>query len=81
MEAKSQLGKSLKALRAEQKITQDALAKELNITVQTVSHWETGYTEPSIAQLIVLADFFSVSLDDLVGREIDDYNTSFILRT
>ena len=60
--------KNLKALRAERGIGQAELAKTLDISVKTVPHWETGYTEPSIAQLIALADYFDVTIDELVGR-------------
>lgn len=63
------LSDNLRLLRKTEGIDQTELAKKLNITVKTVSHWETGYTEPSIAQLIQLADIFSVSLDELVGRK------------
>ena len=49
---------------------QQQLADLLKISVKTVSHWETGYSEPSITQLIALADIFEVTLDDLVGRDI-----------
>ncbi len=59
---------NLKFLRKTREIGQMQLAKVLNISTKTVSHWETGYTEPSIAQLISLADFFDVSIDELVGR-------------
>ena len=59
----------LKGLRKAKNISQGALAEKLNISLKTVSHWETGYTEPSITQLIQLADFFEVSLDELLGRE------------
>lgn len=60
---------SLKNLRIEKGFTQSELAKKLNISLKTVSHWETGYTEPSISQLITIADLFSVTLDELVGRD------------
>ena len=59
---------NLKFLRRTREIGQMQLAQVLNISTKTVSHWETGYTEPSIAQLISLADFFDVSIDELVGR-------------
>ena len=59
----------LKTLRIERHITQEQIAKTLSISLKTISHWETGYTEPSISQLISLADFYGVSLDDLVGRD------------
>ena len=51
------------------KLNQQELAQKLGTTAKTVSHWETGYTEPSVMQLIQLADFFEVTLDDLVGRD------------
>ncbi len=60
---------NLKLLRTAKGIGQRELAEVLDTTLKTVSHWETGYSEPSIRQLITLADFFDVSLDDLVGRE------------
>lgn len=33
-----------------------------------ISHWESGHSEPSIAQLIVLSNFFEVSVDYLIGK-------------
>lgn len=59
---------NLKSLRIAKGIGQAVLAEKMNISTKTISHWETGYSEPSIAQLIQLADFFDVSLDELVGR-------------
>lgn len=59
---------NLKSLRKTSQIGQQKLAQALNISAKTISHWETGYTEPSILQLIQLADFFDVSIDELVGR-------------
>ena len=61
-----EFSESLKSLRKENKIDQTKLASELKVSPKTVSHWETGYTEPSIAQLISLSKFFNVSLDELI---------------
>lgn len=60
---------NLKNLRKQRDLDQAGLAKILNVSAKTVSHWETMYTEPSIAQLILLANFFDVSIDDLVDRK------------
>ena len=60
---------NLKLLRSTNKVGQKELANLLNISVKTVSHWETGYCEPSIAQLITLSDFFGITIDELVGKE------------
>ena len=57
---------NLKSLRKQCRIDQAKLANELKVSPKTVSHWETGYTEPSIAQLISLSKFFNVSLDELI---------------
>lgn len=59
---------NLKQLRTQKNVGQKELANLLNLTVKTISHWETGYCEPSIAQLIALSDFFEVSIDELVGK-------------
>ena len=61
-----QFKNNLKLLRKERNLTQQELADELSITLKTVSHWETGYTEPSLAQLLFLSDYFNVSLDELL---------------
>ena len=59
---------NLKQLRKENKLSQTQLASALNLTVKTVSHWETGYTEPSIKQILELAEFFHVPLEDLLCK-------------
>lgn len=60
---------NLKILRSANNIGQKEIADLLNISIKTVSHWETGYCEPSIAQLIKLSDFFGISIDELVGKD------------
>lgn len=52
-------------------MTQADLAQALSTTEKTISHWETGYSEPSISQLVTIADYFDVSLDELVGRNFN----------
>lgn len=59
---------NLKQLRSDNNLTQAALAKRLNTTIKTISHWETGYSEPSIMQIIELANIFNISTDDLLSK-------------
>ena len=59
---------NLKQLRKESGLSQSQLAVTLNLTVKTISHWETGYTEPSIKQILELAEFFHVNLEDLLCK-------------
>lgn len=57
---------NLKRLRIENKMPQAVLAEKMNTSVKTISHWETGYSEPSLKQLLELACFFNLSTDDLL---------------
>ena len=57
----------LKELRLERNLTQGDIAKLLNMSKMAVSHWEKGNSEPSIEQLKILAEFFDVTIDYLVG--------------
>ncbi|MFS9152402.1 helix-turn-helix transcriptional regulator [Streptococcus infantis] len=59
----------LKTLRKEKKLTQKELAEQIGIKQNSYSDWETGKNEPSLENLIKLADLFEVSLDCLLGRE------------
>ena len=58
----------LKALRKEQKITQEQLAKILGVERSSVKKYETG-TLPSMEILTRIATYFDVSTDYLLGRE------------
>jgi len=59
----------LKELIAETDKQQTQICKELNIKKQVLSNWKTGYCEPNIDQIIMLADYFGVTTDYLFGRE------------
>jgi transcriptional regulator with XRE-family HTH domain len=58
----------LKQLRNEKDMTQEDLAKILNVKQQTVGGWETGRTEPDLSTLGLMAEFFDVTSDYLLGR-------------
>lgn len=57
----------LRELRLEKGATQTEIAALLNMSKMAVSHWEQGDSEPSIEQLKILARFFDVTVDYLVG--------------
>ena len=57
---------NLKQLRLEMKLTQAELAKILNVSFKTISHWENGYSEPSVNQIIALKNFFKVSYEEII---------------
>ena len=60
----------IKELREDRDLTQQELAKFLNISQQAYSHYEVGDREISLDLLIKLANFYNVSLDYIVGRSI-----------
>ena len=57
----------LKELRLEKNVSQLEVAKMLNMSKMAISQWEKGNSEPSIEQLKILAAYFDVSIDYLVG--------------
>ena len=67
---KYKFGEVLKELRIENSIGQEKLAKAIGVTHSIISLWENGLREPTLSNLIALADFFNVTLDFLAGREI-----------
>ena len=61
------LGINIKEYRLKRGYTQEELAYELGVSSQTVSRWENGTTYPDIVMLPVMADFFNISIDKLMG--------------
>ena len=60
--------KNLKALRLSKKLSQQQLALRLDLSQQTIYKYENGITEPDIATLIKLANYFNTSVDYLIGN-------------
>ena len=61
------LNKRLKSLRLSRSLTQDELARQINISPSAVSMYENGAREPDLSTLIAFAKFFNVSSDYLLG--------------
>ena len=57
---------NLKTLRRMTGLNQRQLADELGVCVKTVSHWEAGYSEPSLSMLSRLRRVLNVEYDDLL---------------
>lgn len=58
----------LKALRKERGVSQVKLAMDLNLSQNTISRYETEVREADYKTLIMLADYFNVSIDYLLER-------------
>lgn len=63
---------NIRNLRRERDYSQEYLAEKLNVTRQTISKWENGAAMPDLKKLTEIADFFSVSMDTLLGIEIEN---------
>ncbi len=66
------IGTQIARLRKEKGVTQEELANFVQVSPQAVSKWENGGV-PDTELLPKIADFFEVSLDELLGRTVTDY--------
>ena len=57
-------------LRKEKGLSQEELGMEMQVSRQTISKWETGLSYPDFTRLVMLSDFFDMTLDELV-KDID----------
>ena len=64
------VGQRLKALRKEKNLSQQALGDALGITKVSICGYENGTRIPSLETFVMLADFFGVTTDYFLGREV-----------
>lgn len=60
---------NIKQLREAAGMTQAELAARMNLTTPSITKWELGRANPTLPNLIQLADIFRVPLDVVVGRK------------
>ena len=65
------LSDNIKKIRKEQKLSQEELAIQLHVVRQTLSKWENNLSVPDADQLITLADVLGVSVNALLGSELE----------
>lgn len=70
--ANIQLAKNLKILREKQNLTQTQLGAMLNISRQAYSNYERAVREPDLTTLVCFAEFYHVTLDDLVLADMEN---------
>lgn len=64
------LDEELKRLRKERGVTQEYLANKLYVSVQTINRWENGKCLPDAINLLHIAQFYKISLDELMKNEV-----------
>lgn len=65
----------LKQLRKSRNITQTQLASDMQVTKGAIGMWETNKRVPDIDMLKRLANFFGITVDELLGNESADIQT------
>jgi len=64
------LAKNLKKLRTQKKLSQEKLARLVDISYNTIAKIEAGKAKnPTFETLSKLADVFNISIDELTGRK------------
>lgn len=58
------------SLRKSMGLSQEELGAELKVSRQTISKWESGQSYPDFQRLVLLSDYFGLTLDELV-RDVD----------
>ena len=67
-----ELGQQLKAHRKELGVSQDELAEKIFVSRQSISNWENNKTYPDIHTLLLLAETFGISLDELIKGDVEE---------
>ena len=66
------LGQKILDLRKKSGLSQEELGEEVNVTRQTISNWELDETTPNPNQLKLLSKALNVSVDELIGNDIEN---------
>lgn len=73
---------NFKSMRKQRGLTQEQIAETLGVSCQAVSKWETNSSYPDISLLSIIADYFGVSVDYLIGhdtsKQIEEINTACV---
>ena len=69
---KMKFSEKLQKLRKENKLSQEQLADQLEVTRQAVSKWESGLTYPEMDKLLAICKLFQCSLDELTNDDIKE---------
>lgn len=68
------LSKKIYTLRKKKGLSQEQLAEKLNVSRQAISKWESGVSMPESEKLILLSEFFDVSIDYLIKENTEEIN-------
>ena len=74
------IGNNIKRIRQNKGVTQEQLGDIIGVTGQAISKWENGSALPDIQVLPKLADYFGISIDELMGYKLNalTYKEQFV---
>lgn len=70
MESKNYFFSNLKFIREQRNISQNQLAKKININQTTIARWEDENRMPTIEKAIEVSEFLNIPLDILIGQDL-----------
>lgn len=75
------IGENLRKLRIKNELTQEKLAEVFGVSPQAISRWENNTTYPDVTMLPSIANYYNVSIDELIGmdeiRNVEKVNNVF----
>ncbi|MBM6953810.1 helix-turn-helix transcriptional regulator [Enorma phocaeensis] len=66
------IGNQIRERRQRLGLSQDELAQRLYVSRVTISHWETGRTLPDVQSMLLLANLFGTTIDEMVRGDVDE---------
>ena len=63
---------NLRSLRKQHQLSQQDAAERSGVAYRSYRRYEAGEREPNLSALVALADFYHVTLDELVGRTVPE---------
>lgn len=76
---KIMISENIRNLRKEKNMMQEHLAEALGVSIGAVSKWERGATLPDLENIMEMADLFEVSVDALLGYEVQSGNVTALV--
>src|SRR5688500_12004021 len=64
------IGENLKLLRKRKGVSQEEIAVDLGLTRSSYSGYENGVAEPNLETIIKISEYYNISLDKLIKREL-----------
>jgi transcriptional regulator with XRE-family HTH domain len=64
------LGKNLRHLRKQSSKTQSEIASLIQKGQTTIGNWENGISEPSLNELLIISNYFDISIDTLLKADL-----------